>query len=410
MSVIGIVAEYNPFHFGHLYHIKKSREILGEDSAVICVMSGDFVQRGEAAAYSKFARAEAACRCGADLVIELPLPWSLSSAEGFARGAVTLLAGLGCTHLSFGSEAGEIEPLARLAEALLAPDMNDRVSRLLALDGSLSYAAARQRAAEELDGVEAKLLETPNNILAVEYLKAILTRCSNLQPVTIRRHGSSHDGEGGEWRSASELRAMLRRGEKLSGEIPAAAAEVFEREVRCGRARPDAQSFETAVLSRLRMLREEDFERLPDASDGTGRRLYKAAMEEPTLDAVIASAKSKRYAMSRIRRMVCCAVLGVEAVMTQSDPPYARILAANPRGCEHLRLLRNAESPILTKPAAVRALGGEVQRFFELGARAHDFYALGYQASEERRGGADWRRSPVILSFTNGVFHDILQH
>lgn len=397
MSVIGIVAEYNPFHFGHLYHIQKSREIIGSDSTVICVMSGDFVQRGEAAAFSKYARAEAACRCGADLVIELPLVWSLSSAEGFAKGAVTLLSGLGCTHLSFGSEAGETEPLSRLAEALLAPDMNDRISRLLALDGSLSYAAARQRAAEELEGVEAKLLETPNNILAVEYFKAILTRCPDLQPVTLLRRGSSHDGEGGEWKSASELRAVLRLGGKLSGEIPDAAAEVFEREVRCGRARPDALSFEMAMLSRLRMLRESDFERLPDASDGTGRRLYRAAMEEPTLDAVIASAKSKRYALSRIRRMVCCAVLGVEAGMTQKDPPYARVLAANARGCEHLRILRSAELPVLTKPASVRSLGEEALQCFELGARARDFYALGYQAAEERRGGADWRKCPVIL-------------
>ena len=122
MAVIGIVCEYNPFHRGHELHIQKSRAALGEESAVLCVQSGDFVQRGEAAVYDKFARAEASCRCGADLVVELPLPWCLSSAEGFARGAVSLLGALGATHLSFGSETGELEALRALAGTLREPD------------------------------------------------------------------------------------------------------------------------------------------------------------------------------------------------------------------------------------------------------------------------------------------------
>ena len=167
MNIIGIVGEYNPFHSGHEYHIQQSRQALGGDCPVVCVMSGDFVQRGEPAIYSKFARAEAACRCGADLVVELPLPWSLSSAEGFARGAVYLLSKLGATHLSFGSEAGELEPLETIAQTLLDPAVNGEIRQVLSSDASLSYAVARQKALETRLGELSAQLELPNNILAV---------------------------------------------------------------------------------------------------------------------------------------------------------------------------------------------------------------------------------------------------
>ena len=185
MAIIGIIAEYNPFHTGHEYHIARSRELLGADSTVICVMSGDFVQRGEAALYSKFARAEAACRCGADLVIELPLPWALSSAEGFARGAVGLLGALGATHLSFGSECGDVQRLERIAENLIDPAVNAEISRELNENANNSYASARQTVLARRLGDEAKLIEQPNNILAVEYLKAIYEQRLDITPMTV---------------------------------------------------------------------------------------------------------------------------------------------------------------------------------------------------------------------------------
>ena len=189
MSVIGIVCEYNPFHNGHAWHIRKSRKAV-PDSPVICVMSGDFVQRGEGAMYSKYARAKAACACGADLVVELPLPWSLSSAESFARGAVGMLHRLGATHLCFGSETGDLEELEELTQILVQPDLNDRVKVLLDQDGSLSYAAAREKVALELLGRDSEALRQSNNILAVEYLKAIHELNLDLQPVAIHRRGT----------------------------------------------------------------------------------------------------------------------------------------------------------------------------------------------------------------------------
>ena len=185
-NVIGIVAEYNPFHNGHARLIEQTRAQLGAVCPVVCVMSGDFVQRGSPAVYSKFARAEAAVRCGADLVLELPLPWSLSSAEGFARGAVGLLGSLGVvTHLSFGSECGDLDPLQRVAEALLDPLLGEDLRA--ELRSGIPFAAARQQAVARRVGALAELLQAPNNILAVEYLKAIYDQRLELHPLTVLR-------------------------------------------------------------------------------------------------------------------------------------------------------------------------------------------------------------------------------
>ena len=312
MAIIGIVAEYNPFHTGHEYHIARSRELLGADSTVICVMSGDFVQRGEPALYSKFARAEAACRCGADLVIELPLPWALSSAEGFARGSVGLLGALGATHLSFGSECGEVERLERIAECLIDPAVNAEISRELNENANISYASARQAVLARRLGDEAKLIEQPNNILAVEYLKAIYEQRLDITPMTVQRIGSGHDmaGDVGP-KSASELRRMILSGGKVDNYIPKNALAVYSREESLGRQAMSRDFHETAILSRLRMFGENYYKSLPDSGGGLGSRLYKAAHEEATLDGVLAAVKTKRYTLSRIRRMCLCAALGV---------------------------------------------------------------------------------------------------
>lgn len=397
MKSIGIVCEYNPFHKGHEYHIAQSRAALDADAAVVCVMSGDFVQRGEAAAFSKYARAEAACRSGADLVIELPLPWCLSSAEGFARGAVGLLGALRVDCLSFGSEAGELEPLQAAAELLCQEDFTAGVKALMAEDGSLSFARARQIAAEKTLGGGAAVLESPNNILAVEYLKAIKQLDLNIQPYTLRRTGSGHDKADGELPSAMELRKRLRRGESIDEFLPKPAGEVLRRETEFGRSHCELELFEAALLSRLRMLDKEQFLSLPDAADGAGARVY-AARLEPTLDAVLAAAKTKRFALSRLRRMLLCACMGVRHDAGEGVPPYARVLAANKKGCELLREIDGKTAlPVLTKPASVKALDERCKQVFALSASAHDLFVLGYRAEQARTGGEDWRKSPVIV-------------
>ena len=398
MNVIGIVCEYNPFHSGHLYMINESRRRLGEDSVTVCVMSGDFVQRGEAALYSKFARAEAACRCGADLVLELPLPWSVSSAEGFAEGAVSVLAAAGCTHLSFGSECGELESLAALAREILNPATAGKIKDCLSADASLSYAMARQRVLSEALGETGELLSGPNNILAVEYLKAIYKHAYPIIPMTVKRIGSGHDkaGESGP-KSASEIRALIERGGDVSGYIPSEALEVYRRESEAGRVRRP-ELLETALLSRLRMFERPHYEALPDASDGAGIRLYNAVREGGSLEEITAAARSKRYPLARMRRMLYCAALGISAECTKGLPPYARVLAADKKACALLRKLEGETAiPVLTRASAVRKFGERAERVFAAGASAHDLYTLQFVTNDDKKPGNDWRRGHSIV-------------
>lgn len=398
MKVVGIVSEYNPFHKGHEYHITESKKRAGDDSAVVCVMGGNFMQRGEPAIFSKQTRAEAAALCGADLVFELPLPWALSSAEGFARGGVGILGSLGVvTDISFGSEVGEIEPLNALAAALLEPSIDKKI--LSELEKGIPYAAARQNAMEQDIGEMALLLEKPNNILAVEYLKAMFDLRIELTPMTVKREGAGHDESGiGELRSASELRAMLCKGEDITEYVPEAVRDLYLRDMHQGRGPVGYETLETAILSRLRMLGSDDYNGLPDATEGLGNRLYKAAITEPTMDAILGAAKTKRYALSRLRRMAICAATGVRAGMAEGTPPYARLLAATDKGKLLLREITDKSMiPVIVKPASVNELSMDILNLFELEASATDLYVLGYEAREERRGGRDWRTSPSFV-------------
>ncbi len=398
MNIAGIVCEYNPFHSGHLYQLTETRRALGEDTLTVCVMSGDFVQRGEAAVFSKFARAEAACRAGAGLVLELPLPWCLSSAEGFAAGAVSLLAAVGCTHLSFGSESGDVETLQKLAQEILEPDTQREITAQLQRSPELSYAMARERVLTEKLGECGTLLAQPNNILAVEYLKAIYKNACPITPITVKRIGSGHDkaGEQGP-KSASELRGLMETGADISEYIPEAALSVYRREREAGRGR-DKAVLETALLSRLRMLDRAVYESLPDGGDGAGARLWKAVREESTLEDIAQEARTKRYPLARMRRMLLCAALGVSAEYTKTLPPYARVLAADAAGCAYLREIDGKSAvPVLTKPAAVRRLDGSAAKVFALGASAHDVYTLQNVTNSDKKCGQDWRNGPVIV-------------
>ena len=398
MNIIGVVGEFNPFHLGHREHIVQASRLAGEDAAVVCVMSGDFVQRGSPAVFDKHTRAEAAALCGADVVFELPLPWCVASAERFAMGAVGLLDSLGVvTHLAFGSEAGDLAPLTALAMAAVEPDNVEKIKARLA--GGMSFAAAREMVLHETLGEEARLLQTPNNILAVEYLKALHALRSHMIPLTTHRTEARHDQiSAGPVRSASQLRSMMEAGEDIGPYVPAGTHHILRRETAKGRGPVTMEKLETAVMARLRMLSQADFEVLPDATEGLGNRLYKAVQTEGSVGAVLSAVKTKRYPLSRLRRMVLCAVLGVERDMALAPPPYARLLASTARGRALLRQMGETSNiPTINKPAGVRMMEEPARAIFTLTAAARDFYVLGYEAAEERSGGSDWRASPVTL-------------
>ena len=382
MRVFGIICEYNPFHRGHKWQIDELRRLAGEEEcAVVCAMSGDFVQRG-----------------GAELVLELPLPWAISSAEGFARGGVSILAATGVVDtLAFGSECGNAAKLQRAAKALLRADFPDALREELAK--GLSFAAARESAARALIGEDAAVLREPNDILGVEYCKALLQSGSTIAPLAILRKVVGHNGGAAKgFASASHIRELLTNGEDASAYLTAESAAIYARECAAGRAPVTMQNAERAVLSRLRAMCEEDFACYDSGNEGLYRRFYDAARTAASVDELLSAVKTKRYAYARLRRMLLAAYLDVTAADVPPEVPYLRVLACNERGRKLLKTIKKTGSaPVLTKSADVRALSEEAQNLFALTARAADQYVLAYPELRAARGSSAWTEGPVIV-------------
>ncbi|MEG0780091.1 MAG: nucleotidyltransferase family protein [Oscillospiraceae bacterium] len=396
MRIAGIIAEYNPLHWGHLRQLEQIRALLGEDTAIVCAMGGNFTQRGDFAVVRKQARAQAAICSGADLVLELPLPWATASAEGFAAGGVQLLAATGLvTDLVFGSECGDTAPLCRVAEGLLHPDFPALLKK--ELSHGVSFAAARQRAMTRLVGDDAELLRQPNDILGIEYCKAIARYKLSLRPLALKRTGAAHDGEETDGiASASAIRKRLLGGETAS--LPPAMAALYAAEEKAGRAPVSLQTCERAVLARLRLLDEADFAAVDDGGEGLYHRFYAAARTATSIGGLLETVKTKRYATARLRRMLLWVYLGISPTDRPDAPPYLRVLAANGRGRELLATLRKtAKRPVLVKPADVRKLSPEARALFAKEARATDLYTLAFPSLEAAEGGAEWKTSPVML-------------
>lgn len=386
MNIAGIIAEYNPFHRGHAWQIDETRRVLGADTAVVCAMSGHWVQRGECSLTDKWTRAAMALRGGADLVLELPTPWACASAETFARGGVGVLAATGVVDtLSFGSESGDLEGLRRAAACLDSEAY--RAALRAFLDRGLPFAVCRHRALEALLGAAgAGFLERPNDNLGIEYLRALPPE---LGAVTVRRVGARHDGapEGG-FASASTLRSWLRQG-KIS------RAEDYLTEGWQG----DVASMEWCerwALARLRTMTLAEAEALPDSGEGLAARLLTAGREAGSLEEVYALAKTKRYAHARVRRLTAWAMLGLTAADRPPEVPYLRVLGFTDRGREVLRAMKERASvPVLTKPAHARDLPPEALALFQREARCTDLYGLCF--AQPWPGGAEWRTGPVVL-------------
>lgn len=401
MQTAGMIIEYNPLHYGHLYLIRRIREQLGTETAVIGVMSGNFVQRGDFALVRKHARAKAAVASGVDLVLELPLPWAVASAERFADGGVQALEATGVvTHMTFGSECGDASALERVAGCLLSSEYEEALRGRLG-EGA-SYAACRQAAVEQLLGsADAAILESPNNILGVEYCKALLRRKSDIRPLTVSRAGAGYHDVSAEQElpSATSIRALLTQGEREAAleRMPEAMRTAYEAEERCGRAPVFRERCERAMLARLRSMSEADFAALDEGNEGLYRRLYEASRKATSVEELLDLAKTKRYAYTRLQRMVLWAYLGLCPSEFPAEEPYLRVLAANSRGREVLaRMRKTASLPVLTKSADVRQLSAEAQRLFELEVRATDLYTLAYPDLTAADGGAEWREGPVI--------------
>lgn len=396
MNICGIVCEYNPFHNGHMHQIAETRKN-GVD-AIVCVMSGNFVQRGDFAIMRKSARAEVAILCGADVVIELPVPYVLSSAERFAFGAVSILERLGCvSKISFGAEDCDVSKLYEIAKLLLSGALDSDIA--VECSTGISYAAARERALAKVNPLFAEFIKKPNNILAIEYIKALLKINSEIEPIAIVREGVSHDEQAvsESFSSASNIRRLIFENSDFKKLLPEKSFEILVREISGGYAPNCKEKASNAIMSVLKRLSADDFLKYSDVSEGLENRLFDAVSKSSDIDEVISNVKTKRYPHSRISRILLNAFLGIESDYCESSPPYARVLAFNETGREILKAAKKTSSiPIITKPASIKSESEEAKRLLALEGRVDDIYSL--FTNGEREQGLTFTTSPIILS------------
>lgn len=361
MKTVGIICEYNPLHLGHRKQIERIKAEFGENCAVVCAMSGNYVQRGVPAILDKSRRARAAVLCGADLVLELPVTAALSSAEGFAAGGVKILSQM-CDTLCFGAETAEEDALIHTAKALLSRDFPPLLRR--ELDTGKSFPAARQAAMVQM-GLSAQVLSQPNDILAVEYCKAILAQDSPMEPFPIHRAGSYHaEDVDMENPSATAVRSRMLAAQDWKSCIPQPAQAIF-----ADAPMHTLAAGERAILAKLRTMTDAEFEALPYGSEGLWRKFLHACRTEATLEAIIAATKSKRYTRTRIDRMVMCAFLDITNETLEAEVPYTRVLAFNDKGRGILKA---------AKKSGTFLNAGEAfdHPYWELERRCGDLYGL----------------------------------
>ncbi len=383
MIVAGIVCEYNPFHNGHQYHIEQTKK---NADACICVMSGNFVQRGEAACVNKFVRAEAAILGGADLVLELPAIFACRSAEGFAMGAVSLLAQTGIVSLlSFGSETADVEELKKAGSFFANETANYQATLAKELKTGISFPSARANAVK--DQSFGFLLEHPNDLLGVEYSKAIHRLGAPITLFPVLRYKADHHSQTGQDNvcSASYLRSHP---DELEIYSPVASL------LREGGFPVNTNLFQTILLAHLRRISPAELCNTADCTEGLEYRLKQAASEGETLQEVIAFAKTKRYTQTRIQRVLLNSYLGIQK--KNYEPEYFRVLGANKTGADLLRRIKEKGNlPIITNLSKQKIDSESLK----IDIASGDFYAL--LQTKNRRGGMDYTTSPRFFDKEN---------
>lgn len=340
MKTYGIICEYNPFHNGHIYQIEETKKQTGADH-IVAIMSGNYVQRGEPALLDKFKRAEIAVKNGVDLVIEMPVQYSLASAELFARCGVMMLGSLRCVEgISFGSECGSVEDLQKCADAVKELATPENLKPLM--EQGLPYPAALQQlVAYQYGPLVGDLLNSPNNILAVEYLKSlkILGLDKKITPFTIKRNGAEHDSDNTSSNIASgaHIRSLIDDGEDFSAFVPKdtldAVNQYDDEDKLCW-----FENFERPLLYRLRTMSPKELATTPDVDQGLLNRIFQAARTATSLEELLETVKTKAYPMARIKRVLFNAFIGIKTDDIKIPPLYGRILALNDRGADILKL------------------------------------------------------------------------
>lgn len=411
MESIGIVAEYNPFHNGHLHHLNEARKIAGIKPAV-CVMSGCFTQRGEAALLDKWTRAAAAVKSGVDLVIELPVAFAARSAQDFASGAVRLLHALNVSVVCFGAEHADAALLSRVASISTHPATIARLKRNL--KSGASYAGALTGAIESRLPSARHILIEPNNVLGIEYIKAIQRYAPGVDPLPIQRIGSSHHRQeiDGSIASATAVRKALAdhpdRIAPIKQVLPKDSYAAIEAFLTKNAQFPSIRNLDTALLALLRTIRTEELAEIAGVSEGLEYKLFDAALKSTAMEEVLSRVKSKRYPHSRLRRILIHCLLGTKKSLLRAfdaaGPLYVRVLAFNSVGRAMLKDYKTAlglpvvvkTSEFLTTSARARRDLNLMENMLSMDTRATDLYALCHK--EKKAGALDFTKSPIYIA------------
>ena len=415
MKVLGLVTEYNPFHNGHLYHLRESKRVTGATHTV-AVMSGHFLQRGEPAIADKWTRAAMAVASGVDLVIELPAVYACASADHFARGSVLLLEQLGCvTDLCFGSENGQLDAIDRISDILAYPTREYEQELRRGLDKGVSFSAAQQSALiktlnKTVDGQlnVLSVFNQPNNILGIAYLTQLKLNQCRMKAHTIRRIGAGYHDEHlhHQISSATGIRHQIRQSNDLSGIrhcVPEAAFDLLCKGFSMQGGPVFMSDFEDAVMILLKRTNEKELTKLPYVTEGLENRMMNCIRKSSTLDAFFSCVKNKRIPYTRLQRIVIHLLLGIDNSLavpwyTQQKPPYARILAFNDTGRALIKHCRTtAQIPLISKTATFQPDSLHVQELLMLDYRASRIYGTALKSHQFRQGEPDLLISPIYL-------------
>lgn len=410
--VIGVIAEYNPFHNGHYYHLQATKEITGADYCV-AVISGNFTQRGDTSIVNKWAKTYMAICGGADLVIELPTVYSISSAENFANGAIKILDNLKVVDaVSFGAEANDLATLNNIANVLY--EEPKAYTNILAheLKKGISYPSARENALMMyLNDIKryANTLNSPNNILAIEYLKALKVQKSKLEPIMIKRKKVYYNDNKivDDFASATAIRKLLQDGEytNLRKVIPRSSYTIIGQEARKGSIVLSLEKYEKEIIYTLRRMKVEDIANLPDVSEGLQFAIKNAANESNTLKDLISNIKSKRYTQTRIQRILLYALLGIDKKLMDNSKkvvPYVRVLGFTQKGKSLLSEIART-NPKLNIITSLKKYMDQNQNknkilaeMLEKDIFATDIYTLGYTG--ESKANLDFTNNMIITN------------
>ncbi|WP_425060801.1 tRNA(Met) cytidine acetate ligase [Sporomusa carbonis] len=416
MKSVGMIVEYNPFHNGHLHHLNKARRISGAQFT-IGIMSGNFVQRGEPAIADKWSRAALAVKAGVDLILELPAVFTVRSAQYFATGGIQLLSRLGVVnYVCFGAETADLSVLTAAAKALATGNTIDSLRQNMKT--GKTYAASLAMALHAEAEIDSAVIRKPNNILAIEYLRAIAAYAPHLVPLPIERCSANYHDTSitSTIASATAVRtAIIKDGllipdGKAYQSVPPVCAHQINKLISAGRAPVTLDAFSNIILAKLRTMRPSELADLPDVTEGLHNKISDAALKAATASELLSIIKSKRYTVTRLQRILVHALLGTTktklAHFDQTGPLYARILAFNQNGRLLLKAINKRSTvPIITKFSQHLTSKERYQENLPLlkdmlsyDVAATDVYVLGSPNCQWRIGGLDYQTSPLYIA------------